>query len=64
PLLAGTLMSLLRPQLLFVWFAVLDGILACYALHRFTRRQREVTQDDNFVPLVNTTPSSLELRQK
>ena len=64
PLLAGTLMSLLRPQLLFVWFAVLDGILAGYALHRFTRRQREVTQDDNFVPLVNTTPSSLELRQK
>ncbi len=62
PLLAGALMSLLRPQLLFVWFAVLDALLASYALYRFTRRKREVTADDNFVPLVNTTPSSLEPR--
>ena len=62
PLLAGALMTLLRPQLLFVWFAVLDGTLASYALYRFSRRKREVTSDDNFVPLVNTTPSSLELR--
>ena len=62
PLLAGALMTLLRPQLLFVWFAVLDGLLASYALYRFTHRKREVTPDDNFVPLVNTTPSSLESR--
>ena len=62
PLVAGALMNLLRPQLLFVWFAVLDGMLACYALYRFTRRKREVTPDDNFVPLVNTTPGSLELQ--
>ncbi|MEO5829198.1 MAG: MFS transporter [Rhodanobacter sp.] len=61
PLLAGALMSLLRPQWLFIWFAVLNGILASYALYRFTRRKREVTPDDNFAPLVNTTPSSLEL---
>ncbi|MEO7050512.1 MAG: MFS transporter [Rhodanobacter sp.] len=61
PLLAGALMNLLRPQLLFVWFAVLDAILAGYALYRFTQRKREVTADDNFVPLVTTTPSSLEL---
>lgn len=61
PLLAGALMNLVTPQLLFVWFAVLDGILAGYALYRFTQRKREVTPDDNFVPLVTTTPSSLEL---
>lgn len=64
PLLAGALMSVLRPELLFAWFALLYGILASYALYRFTRRKREVTQNDNFVPLVNTTPSSLELSQK
>ena len=62
PLLAGALMNLVTPQLLFVWFAVLDGILAAYALYRFTQRKREVTLDDNFVPLVTTTPTSLELR--
>ncbi|MCX7514663.1 MFS transporter [Frateuria hangzhouensis] len=61
PLLAGTLMSLLGPKLLFVWFAVLDGALAAYAFHRFTRRKREVTPDDNFVPLVNTGASALDL---
>ena len=61
PLLAGALMSLVSPQLLFVWFAVLDGMLAAYAFYRFIHRKREVTQDDNFVPLVNTTPGSLDL---
>jgi len=62
PLLAGSLMSLLGPKLLFVWFAILDGTLAAYAFHRFTRRKREVTPDDNFVPLVNTGAASLDLR--
>jgi len=61
PLVAGALMNLLSPQLLFVWFAVLDGMLAAYAFYRFIHRKREVTPDDNFVPLVNTTPSSLDL---
>jgi MFS family permease len=61
PLVAGALMNLLSPQLLFVWFAVLDGMLAVYAFYRFIHRKREVTPDDNFVPLVNTTPSSLDL---
>ena len=61
PVLAGALMGLLGPKLLFVWFCVLDAVLAAYAFHRFTRRKREVTPDDNFVPLVNTGPSSLDL---
>jgi MFS family permease len=61
PLVAGALMNLLQPQLLFVWFAVLDLMIASYAFYRFIHRKREVTSDDNFVPLVNTTPSSLDL---
>jgi MFS family permease len=61
PLVAGALMNLLQPQLLFVWFAVLDLMIASYAFYRFIHRKREVTPDDNFVPLVNTTPSSLDL---
>lgn len=62
PLVAGALMGQLGPRLLFVWFAVLDGVLAAYAFYRFVHRRREVTPGDNFVPLVNTTPNSLELR--
>ncbi|TAL96154.1 MAG: MFS transporter, partial [Rhodanobacter sp.] len=61
PLAAGALMNMVSPQLLFVWFAVLDGMLATYAFYRFIHRKREVTPDDNFVPLVNTTPGSLDL---
>ena len=61
PLLAGTLMSLTRPTLLFGWFAMLDGLLAGYALYRFMRRKREVTPDDSFVPLVHTTPGAMDM---
>ncbi|HEX5961449.1 MAG TPA: MFS transporter [Rhodanobacteraceae bacterium] len=61
PLLAGALMSLTRPEFLFGWFAILNGLLACYALYRFARRRREVTHDDHFVPMVHTTPTSLDM---
>lgn len=61
PLLAGTLMSLLGPKLLFVWFVVLDGALGSYAFYRFTHRKREVTAGDHFVPLVNTGATALDL---
>lgn len=61
PLLAGALMTLTRPALLFGWFAILDGVLAGYALYRFMRRKREVTPDDNFVPLVHTTPGAMDM---
>jgi uncharacterized membrane protein YfcA len=61
PLLAGALMTLTRPALLFGWFAILDGLLAGYALYRFSHRKREVTPDDNFVPLVHTTPGAMDL---
>ena len=61
PVLAGALMTLTRPAFLFGWFAILDGLLAGYALYRFMRRKREVTPDDNFVPLVHTTPGAMDL---
>lgn len=61
PLLAGALMTLSRPEFLFGWFAVLDGVMAGYALYRFGRRKREVTPDDHFLPLVHTTPTALDL---
>lgn len=61
PLVAGALMTVFSAKLLFVWFAVLDGVLAAYAFYRFIHRKREVTPDDNFMPLVNTGPSSLDL---
>jgi len=40
---------------------VLDGVLAGYALYRFMRRKREVTSEDHFVPLVQTTAGALDL---
>jgi MFS family permease len=61
PLAAGALMTLMRPEFLFGWFAALDGLLAGYALYRFARRKREVTQEDHFVPLVQTTAGALDL---
>jgi MFS family permease len=62
PLVAGALMNLLSARLLFVWFAMLDSVLAAYAFYRFIHRKREVTAADVFVPLVNTTPGSLDAR--
>ena len=64
PLLAGALMSVWQPSLLFVWFAALNGLLACYALYRFVTRKREVTDADHFVPMVQATLSGLEGRSR
>jgi MFS family permease len=61
PLAAGALMTLSRPEFLFGWFGILDGVLAGYALYRFARRKREVTPEDHFVPLVQTTAGALDL---
>ncbi|MEO5813128.1 MAG: MFS transporter [Rhodanobacter sp.] len=60
PLVAGALMSMWQPWILFAWFAALNGLLACYTLYRFASRKREVTAADNFVPMVHTTPSALD----
>lgn len=62
PLLAGAMMNWGHPGLLFVWFAALSGLLAGYSLYRFGRRKREVTEDDNFTPLVQTAGDAV--RQK
>jgi MFS family permease len=62
PLAAGALRSWWQPGSLFAWFAVLNAVLALYALNRFARRKRVVPDDDNFVPLVQTALNAL--RQK
>jgi MFS family permease len=62
PLAAGALMTLSRPEFLFGWFAILNGLLAGYALYRFMRRKREVTPEDHFVPLVQTTTGALDVQ--
>lgn len=61
PMLAGGLMNALGAWALFSWFAVLQGSLAAYALYRFTVRKRNVVTDSNFVPMVRTTPSVMDL---
>lgn len=61
PLLAGALMNMLHPWLLFVWFAALNSVLAAYALFRFATRKRATSSDKNFVPMVRTSPGALEL---
>jgi hypothetical protein len=61
PLAAGALMTLSRPEYLFAWFAILDGVLAGYALYRFMRRKREVSAEDHFVPLVQTAAAALDM---
>lgn len=61
PLIAGALMSLWQPWLLFAWFAALNSLMAGYAVYRYATRKREVTADDHFVPMVHTTPSAMDL---
>ena len=61
PLLAGVLMNMLQPWLLFAWFAALNGLLAVYAAYRYATRRREAVADRHYVPMVRTTPSALDL---
>lgn len=61
PLLAGMLMNMLQPWWLFVWLGVLEGLLAAYAFYRFISHKRALVTDNNFVPMVRTTPGALEL---
>jgi hypothetical protein len=36
-------------------------MIAAHAFHRFIQRKREVTPDDNVVPMVNTKPGRLDV---
>lgn len=62
PLIAGNLMNQGRPELLFVWFVVLGALLAGYALYRYTRRRRDVSNKDTFLPLVHTSAEAIDPR--
>lgn len=64
PLAAGALMERAGAAYLFVWFAALAGLLAAYSMYRLLRRQRAVTAEDSFMPMVTTTPSGLDLHRE
>lgn len=61
PLMAGVMMNRLQPAMLFAWFAGLNVLLALYTLYRFATRHRERVSEDNFVPMLRTTPAVLDL---
>lgn len=61
PLLAGMLMNQWQPWALFAWFAGLNALLAAYAIWRFATRKRPPVPEDNFVPMVRTTPAVMDL---
>lgn len=61
PLLAGLMMSTLAPWALFAWFAATEGALALYAGYRYRARHRELNEDNQFVPMMRTTPAAFEM---
>ncbi|NZA28626.1 MFS transporter [Luteimonas sp. SJ-92] len=61
PLAAGLLMAATAPAALFGWFALLLGALALYAGYRYQAFRRVQTHGPAFVPMLRTTPASLEM---
>ncbi len=63
PLLAGQIMSLTQPSSLPVYWAIIHFVLAAMAWH-YVRSTKAENPDDHtadFVPMVRTTPSALEM---
>lgn len=61
PLVAGVLMEHLAPGWLPLWFAMIHAVLMLYAGYCYlTFRRRQVT-DNNFRPMLRTTPAALEI---
>lgn len=61
PLAAGTLMARLGAGALTVWFALTHLALAAYAGYRYLAFRREQVTDNNFLPMLRTTPAVLEM---
>ncbi|HET6633174.1 MAG TPA: MFS transporter [Rhodanobacteraceae bacterium] len=61
PLVAGTLMSALGAWSLFAWFALMQGLLALYAGYRYLIFRREQATENNFRPMLRTTPNALKM---
>ena len=61
PLVAGFLMSKIGPESLPAYFAVMQMALAIYAFQRNRTITRYEPQPANFVPMVRTSPTGLEM---
>lgn len=61
PLVSGTAMGRLGPGSLFVWFALMQGLLSVIAVYRYRAFRRIQPEAVQFAPMLRTTPTSLEL---
>lgn len=64
PLIAGVTMSVLGPWSLFVWFALIQAMLAGYAAYRYRVFRRAPAHERSFSPMLRTTPEALSLLRK
>ncbi len=61
PLVAGILMAHLGAGALPAWFALTHAALAAYAAYRYLAFRREQVTDNNFLPMLRTTPAALKM---
>lgn len=61
PLAAGVLMGHLGAGTLLGWFAVTHAVFAAYAAYRYLAFRREQVTDNNFLPMLRTTPTALNM---
>lgn len=61
PLVSGALMATLGPAALPLWFALMHAALAAYALWRYHAYRREQVLENNFRPMLRTTPAALKM---
>lgn len=61
PLVSGILMTHMGPGALPLWFAVMHAALAAYALWRYLAFRREQVVENNFRPMLRTTPAALKM---
>lgn len=61
PLVAGVLMGHLGAGSLLAWFALTHAVLAAYAGYRYLAYRRKQVTDNNFLPMLRTTPAALEM---
>jgi MFS family permease len=61
PLIVGVAMGAWGAKSLPIWFALTTGALALYAAYRYRAFRREQVPENNFRPLLGTTPSRLRV---
>ncbi|HET7268141.1 MAG TPA: MFS transporter [Oleiagrimonas sp.] len=61
PLVSGVLMTHMGPDALPLWFALMHAVLAGYALWRYLAFRREQVVENNFRPMLRTSPAALKM---